>query len=422
MNPFKTLQKKYNIRREEIPFYIQVIKNLLRHLYHKFLKRDLLVPPCNGNSVKKIMFIKEQAGVRLWKQAKALKSTGRYSLTLVTRFYNPCEYKGIFDNIILYRNMQHFSIIIKNFEGYLIHAYGWPSAIVKLAIKVGKVPVVYDLYDSKVVTYGKDNLPFRFRNEFETEKFCFENADGIVTKSPEIEYLKKFFRIKAPTILFQDCCLDELMMNKEIERASKKDDELHLVYVGGVAPMSYPKETAGGTQFLDIAKVLASQRIHFHIYPSPYHRQLYPQYYRFMRTNSYFHIHNPASIKKLAKEISCYDYGLYLIDYGNVPLVTNEKQKTGTGNKIASYLEAGLPIIVNSGLEYESKRVERAGIGLVINMKDIPMLRSILQSVDYEKLIKNVETKRKTFNMTKRIVRLETFYRKVIQYHRERDL
>lgn len=418
MNPFKILQKKFNIRREEIPFYLQISKNLLQHPYHKFIKKDLLVPLSKGRPRKKIMFIKEQAGVRLWKQVKALKSTGRYFLILVTHFYAPCEYQGIFEDIILYRNRRHLIKIVRNFKGYLIHAYGWPSAIVKLAIEEAKVPVVYDLYDSKVVTYGKENLPFRFRNEFETEKFCFENADGIITKSPEIEYLKKFFKIKAPTILFQDYCLDELIVNRRTRKISQKDGEFHLVYVGQVSPMSYPKKIAGGTQFLDIARILASQRIHFHIYSSPFHRRSYPKYRRFMKATQYFHLHKPMSIRKLPKEIARYDYGLYLVDYRNAPAVTDEKQKTGTGNKFASYLEATLPIIVNSDLEYESKRVKRTGIGLVIDMKNIPMIRSILQSMDYERLIKKIETTRETFNMAKKIIRLETFYRKAILHNK----
>ena len=53
-------------------------------------------------------------------------------------------------------------------------------------------------------------------------------------------------------------------------------------------------------------------------------------------------------------------------------------------SRFVSYIEAGLPIIVNRQNEYMAKTVEKYGIGIIIeNFEDLKNIRKILEQKDY---------------------------------------
>lgn len=381
--------------------------------------------------MKRIAFIKRNPQIRILKQAKGLKSTGRYHLTLVAQRFDKEIYEGVFDKIITYGSLRgterlrriskglinidlwQLRHILRNLEVDIVHAHAEPNIIPAIAIRYAICPVVYDAYDCTSLRFGFDNVP---RKESVCEKFCLENADGIVRREADIEidyYRDAGYNIKAPVLRFSDYCLEEYIVTNPLPKLSDKDGEPHLVHAGNVCPMNLPSKRYGHAQFVDVGEILAAQKIHFHIYPNPYQVQPYPCYEQLASQTPYFHMHKPLPPFKITKEISQYDYSTNLHFTGADSIIERQWSKVAPGNRFATALEAGLPMIVNDELEYVCKLVNEYGLGIVIKRSDLGNLASIIAQADYEALQANVRKRRLAYSVRKQICRLEAFYQEI---------
>jgi hypothetical protein len=357
-----------------------------------------------------------------------LKQTGRYHLILVAERYDPNLFNDVFDEIISYnviphpwRNIRGMGIlssrlnpwwlkrIIERLDVDLIHAHAEPNTIPEIAIKYARCPAIYDAYDFAGIKQGIDALNPRER---EAERFCLENADGIVHKGPDLEidfYRNAGYKIKAPALQFQDYCIEEFIVKDPLPKLSDRDGETHIVYTGNVLSMNLPKRRYGFAQFGELAEIFANQKIHFHIYPNPYQLGDFSWYEVFAQKTPYFHIHDSLPIGELNKEISQYDYGAW-IHFREGTMHTHEAFSTAIGNKLFTYLEAGLPIIINDELAYGCELLNQYGIGIVLSKPDLKNFNRILEKVDYENLRHNVEKAKAILSMDNQIDRLEDFY------------
>jgi hypothetical protein len=124
-------------------------------------------------------------------------------------------------------------------------------------------------------------------------------------------------------------------------------------------------------------------------------------------------LHPLLNPKEIISEISKYDFGLLI--YPQVPKDCPEKG-LGIGNKIASYLEAGIPVI---SLSYDytntfvNEVIGKYKIGLCLGLKDVKKIKKTM--IDYENLEKNIIKSRRDFLMEKHFLRLEKFVDEVVQ-------
>ena len=118
--------------------------------------------------------------------------------------------------------------------------------------------------------------------------------------------------------------------------------------------------------------------------------------------------HSP---NKVAEELAKYDFGLILFD---IPPEVLENQpllmRWGVGTKLFTYLEAGIPVLVNSEYETMAAFVETHGIGLALNSHDISKLKQKLKETDISELRENVRLFVEEYNMSKSIHQLIEFY------------
>lgn len=126
--------------------------------------------------------------------------------------------------------------------------------------------------------------------------------------------------------------------------------------------------------------------------------------------NKYFHLHEPLDPQKIIQEISKYDFG-FMISYFRhsndvEPFFT-------TGNKIASYLEAGIPFIYEDSLKSVDKIMSSYDLGFSFNDSNLDILKKKLDSYDNDELNKKVEIARKDFDMDNNFLRLENFLEEV---------
>ncbi|MEO5571314.1 MAG: glycosyltransferase [Bacteroidia bacterium] len=323
------------------------------------------------------------------------------------------------DQVVLFRNHWHLKRILKNLKNVsLIHAFGPKSfypAVAKKSTLGKKIPFVYDMQDVLVVYYGL-NPPIRwYRNELSHEKYCLENADGLVSHSLEFqEALRRYDIKKKPAnIFFPLCCDDDVAENK---KGNFDPGNIHVVYVGEVAGSFRDSKQFATIQFHYIIEEFSKQKIHLHLYAAPGTlSDDINEYKNIEKQNQYLHIHETVHQSKLAHELSQYDFGLIPFFFKDT-IHSWEKFKYSTSLKLFNYVEAGIPVISTKDIIFQSWIVERYGMGITINKTDIPNLKSIIGKTDYNLFLKNIEKNRPAISLSKHVPRLlkfyETIYRK----------
>ncbi|MBI2830682.1 MAG: hypothetical protein HYX79_00295 [Chloroflexi bacterium] len=394
-----------------------------------------------------ICFVKRNPQVREYKQAVALKRTGRYRLILLAHRYDYSLFKDVFDEIIDYgmgfnkvpdagikllgkritpRNVLSFATkmwgteeaarerlakLVRKTEADIFHAHAEPNIIPRIVMENTDRPVIYDAYDYSGLRFGLDKLP---EIEREAERFALENASGIVTKFNEkvIQYYRAFgYNINCPTLEFRDYCQPEFCVSS-LNTGHTFNDGFHLVYTGVVESGSLPRRQAGNNQIINIALRIIQPGLSFHIYPNPwqYSRTLIQDYFDAADNNPQFSLHEPVRQHDLQLEISKYHYGCNIHDFSGTAH-TKEFEETSIGVKLFTYLEAGLPVIVSSNLKLNAQVVTENKVGVVVDLADLEILHKILQDVDYASLKKNVlEARKGQLCMDNNITRLEKFY------------
>jgi len=185
------------------------------------------------------------------------------------------------------------------------------------------------------------------------------------------------------------------------QKLSKKDRKIHLVYVGGV----YHNDK-GYFNTVDSFKKIVNQKLHIHVYSQKYEQLIILPEYKKICENEYFHIHKPIYTENLQIEISRYDWGVYVF-FPDFTLLKKEFIETAYGNKISTYLEAGLPIITNRTLAFASSIIEEKGFGIVVDKPE-----EIAEKIKDIK-IEDIDKKRKMFTLNEHIGELISFIERI---------
>lgn len=406
------------------------------------------------NNKKQIVFFCATAPyVMIYKMAREFKKNG-YETVLITicqkdKINDYGLYEQAFDKMICsnfqinkpnLKNLLNMfgrlpylfkSIVeIKKLNPYIVFNISRPNYISALFMKYfNKWPQIYFPADisSQLHPDMKTALKAGKRlYEIKAERYCFEHADGVLHKGApeEIDYLTKNNMLGSPLkmtkniICFNPYCSDEFIAPLNKNKLSKKDGELHFVYVGS---MYNGKEDI---EFYNrLFEKLIDQRIHVHLYTKTHHlsieedkKVMGPIENKFNKSK-YFHLYFAFPPKELVPEISIYDYGIWM-DILRDKSGGDKEHIYTIGNKFSTYLEAGIPSVYTSTLKFIDKLMKNYGLSFPINTEDIDSLDSLntkLKRLDYKKLEKNVIKARKDFNMKNHFTRLERFVDKVVK-------
>ena len=114
---------------------------------------------------------------------------------------------------------------------------------------------------------------------------------------------------------------------------------------------------------------------------------------------------------QLSETLAPYDFGILVMVFDDSVLRIGHGQRTGVvANKIFSYLEAGLPVIVSAEYEEMARIVREHGLGLAVASDELPALGSILEEFDYATAAANVRRYNETHGMAQEIGRLIALY------------
>jgi hypothetical protein len=396
---------------------------------------------------KQIVFLEAYPTVMTYKIAKIFKENGYETISikiLETEKKSDKFYHEAFSKMISF-NMNYLDIKIKNIylilkmvlknfmnvlnaikdilklKPYVIFARttpSWPCALTKILFK--KNPLIYFAYDirssgdlSKKDVKKMQNLP---EFKIKAERFCFEHADGIMHKgSPDQlkninkKVLGEDLKINLLQINFQPYCSKEFITQINKNKLSKLDKEIHTVYIGSVGSA----EVNSDNYLLKYFREITKQKIHIHLYMAS--NTLLAKFNSFARElkgiskSKYLHLHEPLDPKTIIKEISKYDFGLLL---PSMPV----QKFLGSSNKIASYLEAGIPFINYKELIFVNELMKKYDVGISLGeIEDVKNLKKRIKKINYKKLEKNVIKARQDYLIENQFLRLEKFVEKVVE-------
>lgn len=280
--------------------------------------------------------------------------------------------------------------------------------------------------DVPVIYFPFDIRSFAFRNrkeahslgipnfEIDAEAWAFNNADGIIHKgtNDELYHLDPKvlgkIKIKCPEILVLPYALNEIMAPLKGRRKFSEKD-INIVYVGHVP--------ADERWLKNIVKI-TEQGIYVHFYTKTNALTVSEDNKRIregcssVMKNKFVKFHEPVSQADLPKEISKYDYGFYGF---NEP--DSRHYNFTTGNKIASYLEAGLPIIAAPQYLAVADMIKKHGIGFLIGLNELDKLRKIIIKNKPNKFKKNIAKARKSLEFGAHMPRIKEFLNLATKYY-----
>jgi hypothetical protein len=296
----------------------------------------------------------------------------------------------------------------------------WPCEITLRLFK--KTPVVYFPYDIRSEAFSSRKEVEKYgvkKFEIEAEKYCFENADGIIHKGApdELDYLDgrvfekiNFTKLK---LSFLPYCSKEFVVDFNKNKLSKKDKEMHIVQASSIGSVN-----PNIALFLfDYLIKITENKIHVHQYTQPNTLtkeeiiDSLKKAYGNKINKKYFHFHDALNPKELVKEISKYDFGIFVPGPGKEGEFHLEAAMN-TGNKLASYMEAGIPYIYPPELKYVDELSKKYGINFCA--KDVNDIKK-LKKLDYKKIEKKIDKAREDFDMDKNFPRLEKFIQEVAE-------
>lgn len=402
-------------------------------------------------SARQIVFLEPWPTIMIYKIAKIFKEKGDETVSiriLESRGLSNDFYKQAFDEIRSFnlgffkmsfkhlpsifvsllkklKNIVQTSIFILKLKPYVIFARAkpsWPCALMRIIFK--KTPLIYFPYDirsescsSREIAKQKGLKDF----EIDSEKYCFEKADGILHKGAqnELKFLEGriFEKINFTPLqmMFLPYCSKEFIVPINKNKLSKKDRELHIVQVSSVSSA----DLEGCSFLFDYFKEFTKNKIHVHLYTKPNTLSKegiinsFKQTYKKEINSKYFHLHEPKNPKELIKEISKFDFGIVIIH----PLNKTDdslEANVGLGNKLSSYLEAGIPFFYSPEIKFVDSIMNNYGLRLYLkDEKNIKNIKKKIKKLNYARLEKKIKKARKDFSMENYFPELEKFVRKV---------
>lgn len=408
--------------------------------------------------IKQIIFTEPFPTVMVYKMAKLFRENG-YETILILLLENKGVskqfHKGAFDKIISL-NLNFYRLDIKNLPLILLSLLKKSKNFFRFAIELtrlnpyilitraspswpcrffhylfNKTPWIYFPYDIRTQYYKTPFEAKRYGNlpafELKSERFCFENSTGIIHKgSPEeLNYLGGRMlgnNLKLPPfqLNFFPYTSKEFIVPFNSDKLSKQDKGVHVVHIdsmGNVGPI-------GAKYVYDTLSFFVNQKINIHIYSRPnsiskeeiirFFKQdsQFTRDYESLLKSKYFHFHLPLEPNEITKEISKYDFGLS--PKAPVDKPSDIEPCFSMGNKLSTYLEAGIPLISHNSVKFLAKIRDYYQIGVSFEDNKKNNLKSALKKLDYKKLEENIKFARNDFSMEKHFSRLLDFVKKVV--------
>ncbi len=306
-----------------------------------------------------------------------------------------------------------------------VQCWMWFTMLGRMAIEAkGDAVVVCEFYDVTSVYADRDVLavnwpPGVIDFEFAMEDYVLHHGDGVITRFPDfvIEEWRDRFGAMPPHLRMQAYPCPEFIAYGD-EKLSQNGGPPRLLFAGGLVPLdarnppSLFPETGMPRAFRSLLEQgLAIDVLHDPNSPLNETDPRIKAYMDLARDFPLFRFKKGVPPDRLAQASSVYDYGLLLFDYdASITRIRESQRKGVVATKIFTYLEAGLPVLVNAEYEEMARIVSENGLGLAVHSRDLGRVAAKLSLFDYEKSVQNIRAFNERHGMDKEIGRLVDFY------------
>lgn len=301
-----------------------------------------------------IALVTRRVTAREVKIAQALRLGGWRTVLLAKAPLAPGSDTRAFDQVAAFTDYSDILRLLDETGAAAIHLFAHGDNLFYLPLGLlAPGPLVYDPYDVWQGMFRTPRAARFYRLELRAERWFCEHASRLCARSLEPLLLKRRFGYRlAPSIYFPEYC------RQLPQPATPPGPETHIVYCGGVWPEDrYPPTTHGYAQYLEVARRLAAQQLHLHVYPAntgdgvPF-AEFFAAYLAEAQASPYFHFHAPLPYAELMAALPAYDFAMHIFGPGiNTQTGQNspDKLRYSSANKLFDYIEAGLPVIMHGG-------------------------------------------------------------------------
>ena len=257
--------------------------------------------------------------------------------------------------------------------------------------------------------------------DYAMEGYLCTQCDGVLHQwSPDVENeLRERHGGLVRAMAMQPYPLPELIRYNE-DKPSKKDGVPRITWAGAILPYTsnlHP-EIQNMIGMAEGWGLMLKQGLGVEIYVDPskehdFDGEAFEPYRALHDLSPYFAFGAGVPPDQASAHIGHCDFGMIFAKLNMKGLrIRPSKTIYDFPNKFFSYMEAGLPVIVNAEFEYIARKTEEWGVGFAVHSDDIDSLADRVRDFDYGKALAAVKRFNETHNMSVKILDLMAFYAK----------
>lgn len=253
---------------------------------------------------------------------------------------------------------------------------------------------VCDFYDITSIYAAPEIMQRAFPREdidldLYLERYILDYADVVISRFPDFvnRHWARSHEVEREILHFNAYPVADHTRLKPVGPPMKP---CRLVYAGGLVPSNLPAELFPESAMWNAFEVIARQGFDVEVLHDPHRvlvhdRTVYEPYQALAARQPNFRMRNGVSPDRLPEMLQQYDFGILTADFSKAPTEISWFQRSGVfATKLLSYLEAGLPIIVNAEYTAMAKFVAEHNVGIAVATHELPALADILNAVDYQ--------------------------------------
>jgi len=395
--------------------------------------RGTFAPEVNAerSSGRRIVFVTDRPQFAILREAMYLVREGHHPFLLSLapidaeiRWVFERHFVAVADACGSYRVLDAILDLLRP-EVFHVECKMWNYVLARQVIEHrGDAAIVCDFYDITSVYAGREALcslwsAVQVDLDIALERYILHNADAIVHRFPPHvvdEVRDRHGAMPPETAMYAYPC-PEFTAYAET-RPSQSDGIVRLVYAGTTIPVNadHPPRLFPEAGMPRAFRRLLEQGFAIDILGNPHSpvSDENPSYTPFLtlgRNYPCMRVLDGVPPDQLSETLAPYDFGILVMVFDDSVLRIGHGQRTGVvANKIFSYLEAGLPVIVSAEYEEMARIVREHGLGLAVASDELPALGSILEEFDYATAAANVRRYNETHGMAQEIGRLIALY------------
>ena len=310
-------------------------------------------------------------------------------------------------------------------EVFHVQCMMWNYTLGRMVIEhKGKAAVVCEFYDVTSIFAERGVLLTNWSvpmvdHDLSMERYILNHADAVITRFPSSVTEDWYSRngAKLRDMEFQAYPCAEFISYSD-RKISDEDGVIRLVFGGNLVPVdkNHPPslfpETTMHQAFGDILEQgIAIDLLHVPHAPLPEDYPSYTDYHELARRFERFRIMEGVPPDSFSERIADYDFGILLFHFDPDIVRLGQGQVKGViATKIFSYLEAGLPVLVNAEYENMAAFVEGNGLGIAVHSSEIGDIAGKIAAFDYEASVSNIKRYNEEHGMGREIHRLVALY------------